>query len=259
MVGKRPGGSMRRLAVLVTTFGLALGGLLAAGVPASAQSDAAPKATDIGVTAKEIRIAVVADVDNPFAPSLFQGGVNGVKAAVEYVNSHGGIAGRKLDARRHRLAAQPREDAQRGHHRVPERLRARRHGRRVHDHDRGRGQLPGPGGQGDRPARLRRLRHRRAAVLTGCVPREPAPARVLHQGRPPADVLRRLGRFEVLREARGNEAARALPREQRQRGGDSSTGPAARVPRARRHEVGPAPVHLVHRRRRARTRRSCRS
>lgn len=97
MVGKRPGGSMRRLAVLVTTFGLALGGLLAAGVPASAQSDAAPKATDIGVTAKEIRIAVVADVDNPFAPSLFQGGVNGVKAAVEYVNSHGGIAGRKVE------------------------------------------------------------------------------------------------------------------------------------------------------------------
>ena len=88
---------MRRLAVLVTTFGLALGGLLAAGVSASAQSDAAPKATDIGVTAKKIRIAVVADVDNPFAPSLFQGGVNGVKAAVEYVNSQGGIAGRKLE------------------------------------------------------------------------------------------------------------------------------------------------------------------
>src|SRR6478672_13386008 len=96
MVGKRPGGSMRRLAVLVTTFGLALGGLLAAGVPASAQSDAAPTATDIGVSAKEIRIAVVADVENPFAPSLFQGGVNGVKAAVEYINSQGGVAGRKL-------------------------------------------------------------------------------------------------------------------------------------------------------------------
>ena len=88
---------MRRLAVLVTTLGLAVGGLLAAGTPASAQSDAAPKATDIGVTAKEIRIAVVADVDNPFAPSLFQGGVNGVKAAVEYVNSQGGVAGRKLE------------------------------------------------------------------------------------------------------------------------------------------------------------------
>jgi ABC-type branched-subunit amino acid transport system substrate-binding protein len=82
--------------VLVTTFGLAVGGLLAVGVPASAQSGAAPKATEIGVTAKEIRIAVVADVDNPFAPSLFQGGVNGVKAAVEYVNSQGGVAGRKL-------------------------------------------------------------------------------------------------------------------------------------------------------------------
>ena len=87
---------MRRLAVLVTTLGIAVGGLLAAGAPASAQSDA-PKATDIGVTAKAIRIAVVADVDNPFAPSLFQGGVNGVKAAVEYINSQGGVAGRKLE------------------------------------------------------------------------------------------------------------------------------------------------------------------
>jgi ABC-type branched-subunit amino acid transport system substrate-binding protein len=92
----RPGGLMRRLAVLVTTLGLAIGGLLAAGAPASAQSDAAPKASDIGVTAKEIHIAVVADVDNPFAPSLFQGDVNGVQAAVKYVNANGGVAGRKL-------------------------------------------------------------------------------------------------------------------------------------------------------------------
>jgi ABC-type branched-subunit amino acid transport system substrate-binding protein len=80
---------MRRLAVLVTTLTLAFSGLLAAELPASAQSDAAPKATDVGVTANEIRIAV-------FAPSLFQGGVNGVKAAVEYINSQDGVAGRKL-------------------------------------------------------------------------------------------------------------------------------------------------------------------
>ncbi len=68
--------------------------------PAVAQSSSeTPKATEIGVTAKEIRIAVVADVDNPFAPGLFKGAVDGVKGAAKYINSKaggGGIAGRKL-------------------------------------------------------------------------------------------------------------------------------------------------------------------
>ncbi len=68
--------------------------------PAVAQSSGgAPKATEVGVTAGEIRIAVEADVDNPFAPALFQGVVDGVRAAAKYVNSKeggGGIGGRKL-------------------------------------------------------------------------------------------------------------------------------------------------------------------
>jgi hypothetical protein len=66
--------------------------------PAAAQSSA-PKATEIGVTAKEIHIAVVADVDNPFAPGVFQGAVDGVKGGAAYLNSKaggGGVAGRKL-------------------------------------------------------------------------------------------------------------------------------------------------------------------
>jgi hypothetical protein len=76
-------------------------GLAVLGVaPAVAQSsNAAPKATEIGVTAKEIHIAVGADVDNPFAPGLFKGAVDGVKGAAKYINSKaggGGIAGRKL-------------------------------------------------------------------------------------------------------------------------------------------------------------------
>jgi hypothetical protein len=57
------------------------------------------KATDVGVTAGAIRIAVMADVDNPFAPGLFQGVVDGVKGAAAFVNSKaggGGIGGRKL-------------------------------------------------------------------------------------------------------------------------------------------------------------------
>jgi Periplasmic binding protein len=66
--------------------------------PASAAKET-PKATEIGVSPDTIRIAVVADVDNPFAPGLFQGVVDGVHGAVDYINSKaggGGIAGRKL-------------------------------------------------------------------------------------------------------------------------------------------------------------------
>jgi hypothetical protein len=69
-------------------------------VPATAQSSKdAPKATEIGVTPTEIHISVIADVDNPFAPGLFKGAVNGVQAAAKYINSKaggGGLAGRKL-------------------------------------------------------------------------------------------------------------------------------------------------------------------
>ncbi len=68
--------------------------------PAVAQSSGdTPKATEIGVTAKEIHIAVLADVDNALAPGLFKGAADGVKGAAKYINSKaggGGIAGRKL-------------------------------------------------------------------------------------------------------------------------------------------------------------------
>ncbi|HEY3673897.1 MAG TPA: ABC transporter substrate-binding protein [Acidimicrobiia bacterium] len=64
-------------------------------VGASAQS-ATNKATEVGVTATEIRIAVVADVDNPFAPGLFQSAVDSVNGAAKYINAKGGIAGRKV-------------------------------------------------------------------------------------------------------------------------------------------------------------------
>ena len=55
-----------------------------------------PAAPEIGITAKTIRIAVVADVDTSLAPGIFQGSVNGVKGWAKYTNSHGGLAGRKV-------------------------------------------------------------------------------------------------------------------------------------------------------------------
>jgi len=73
---------------------------LATIAPARAQSSGiAPKATDVGVTPTEIKIAVMADVDNPFVPGLFQPIVDGVQGAAKFINSKaggGGIAGRKL-------------------------------------------------------------------------------------------------------------------------------------------------------------------
>jgi len=85
----------------VIVIGVVLAALAAAGVaPAAAQSSSEkPKATEVGVTATEIHIAVVADVDNPFAPGLFKGAVDGVKAGAAFLNSKaggGGLAGRKV-------------------------------------------------------------------------------------------------------------------------------------------------------------------
>ena len=53
-------------------------------------------ATDVGVTPEEIRIAVVADVENPLVPGFFAGSVAGVEGAAKYINADGGIAGRKV-------------------------------------------------------------------------------------------------------------------------------------------------------------------
>jgi hypothetical protein len=69
------------------------------GAASAASSSEKPTATEVGVTAGEIHIAAIADVDNPFAPGLFQGAVDGVKAGAAYLNSKaggGGLAGRKV-------------------------------------------------------------------------------------------------------------------------------------------------------------------
>ena len=46
-------------------------------------ADASPKSTEIGVDAKTIHIATVADVDNSIAPGLLQGVVDGVNGAAK--------------------------------------------------------------------------------------------------------------------------------------------------------------------------------
>ncbi len=75
--------------------------LAASAVTAGAQSSSSdkPTATDVGITAKEIHVAVIADVDNPIVPNLFKGSKDAVEGAAKYLNSKaggGGLAGRKV-------------------------------------------------------------------------------------------------------------------------------------------------------------------
>src|SRR5262249_40602843 len=96
----KPGGTMFKVRNLVIAC-LVIVALTvpAIGTAAAQSSNEKPKATEVGVTASEVHIAVIADVDNPFAPGLFQGAVDGVKAGAAYLNSKaggGGLAGRKV-------------------------------------------------------------------------------------------------------------------------------------------------------------------
>ena len=70
---------------------------VAVSTAASAQTNPQkPRATEVGITATTIRIAVVADVDNPISPGIFAGSVAGVRGWAAYTNAHGGLAGRKV-------------------------------------------------------------------------------------------------------------------------------------------------------------------
>lgn len=63
----------------------------------SGGSGEAPTATDVGITADEIRIGVIADTGSPLAPGLFQGSVEAVTAWADWMNEkNGGLAGREI-------------------------------------------------------------------------------------------------------------------------------------------------------------------
>ena len=59
------------------------------------------EATEIGVTEDTIKVIVMADVDSPLAPGLFQGSVDGVMAWAEKVNAGGGLACREVEVEFH--------------------------------------------------------------------------------------------------------------------------------------------------------------
>jgi ABC-type branched-subunit amino acid transport system substrate-binding protein len=87
---------VKRVSIVAIVVLIAVGTITIGSVSAGAQSNEAPKATEVGVTPTTIRIAVVADVDNPFAPGLFQSAVDSVRGAAKFINANGGIGGRKV-------------------------------------------------------------------------------------------------------------------------------------------------------------------
>jgi len=63
---------------------------------ASSPTGAAAKADDIGITATTIKVGIIADVNNPLVPGLFQKSVNVINAWAAGLNASGGLAGRKV-------------------------------------------------------------------------------------------------------------------------------------------------------------------
>ncbi len=84
-----------RLARALSTVVVVIAVIASMLTSAAAQSGQ-PKAADVGITDKEIRLAVIADVENPVVPGLFQPAVDAVRAWAKLVNKKGGIAGRKV-------------------------------------------------------------------------------------------------------------------------------------------------------------------
>jgi ABC-type branched-subunit amino acid transport system substrate-binding protein len=89
---------VKRLGTTIAVVLVVLGLVVAGGVAGASTSAAKekPAATDVGVTATTIHIGVIADVDNPFQPGLFQGSVDAVNGVAKTINQQGGIGGRKV-------------------------------------------------------------------------------------------------------------------------------------------------------------------
>jgi ABC-type branched-subunit amino acid transport system substrate-binding protein len=68
----------------------------AASTSAAAAPTGTVPASDVGITATTIRVAMIADVDTSLAPGLFKDSVNAVKAWATEVNAAGGLDGRKV-------------------------------------------------------------------------------------------------------------------------------------------------------------------
>jgi ABC-type branched-subunit amino acid transport system substrate-binding protein len=71
-------------------------GIVSSTAVAGGQGGDELEATELGVTADTITVTVVAAIEVPGFPGLFQGNHDGVDAWAEYVNDKGGLAGREV-------------------------------------------------------------------------------------------------------------------------------------------------------------------
>ena len=93
---RRPRGAALAVGLVICACML---GTTAISAGAQSSSGDKPTATDVGITDKEIHIAVIADVDNTIVPNLFKGSKDAVEGIAKYLNSKeggGGLAGRKV-------------------------------------------------------------------------------------------------------------------------------------------------------------------
>ena len=67
-----------------------------ASTAASKCASASLQATDTGITADTITVAVLADVNSPLAPGLFKGNWDGVQSWAKFVNANGGLGCRQV-------------------------------------------------------------------------------------------------------------------------------------------------------------------
>ena len=207
---------MALAAILVVCVGM----LGATAVTAGAQSsDEKPNATDVGITATEIHVAVIADVDNPIVPNLFKGSKDAVEGRGEVPQQQGGRRRPRRAQGRGRLL---RLEAQRQRHhqrRDPGVRERRRRGRHV----------GGVAGVGRRDAQLQGL-HRRdhgparhpvrvhepvAAVLRPVVPDGAAAGDLLHGDQHPQTFQPNVGPGLLLQAEVRQRPARRLHLRQR--------------------------------------------
>jgi hypothetical protein len=89
---------LRRSRVLsaLLAVGITAGALATVGTVSAGAQSSKPKADDVGITATELHLAVIADVDTPVQPGLFQASVDAMRAWAKVVNKDGGLAGRKV-------------------------------------------------------------------------------------------------------------------------------------------------------------------
>ena len=83
-------------AALVTVLAVAMSALAAGAQTTTSSGGSSSSTNEVGLSPKEMKLAVIADVENSLSPGLFKKSVDAMQAWAKVVNQAGGIAGRKV-------------------------------------------------------------------------------------------------------------------------------------------------------------------